>query len=287
MLNAVLRYAVPIIALFVLGPMAASRVAALRTFATGEETTLLSAGVLPGLLALVAVAGLALLAGLIGSTLLGRDAGLGAAGLVAAWSAMRTGDMALIHLQAGGAGLAFSSAFEGALLAVVGVAVVRAVERTARDGGEAPGLSERSLRQDLAQPAALLLPLALGVVVTLAASFLVARSGLRGQGLMSGVLAGIAGGAAAHLGGWFFGKPVGVRTSALAVLAAAPLAPLVGLVVPGAGELASAARTGTLTGPALLQPLDLLAGGLIGGPMGWRWAASTMHSAAAATPQRA
>ena len=91
MLNAVLRYLVPLVALFVVGPLAGMLTGALRGRDGGTDASLLaSSAPASGLVAGLGVMGLAILMGVISARVISQRTGLFSAGLVLAWGALRS-----------------------------------------------------------------------------------------------------------------------------------------------------------------------------------------------------
>jgi hypothetical protein len=287
MLNALLRWLVPLIALLVFGPLAGKLTSSLRALDGGPQASLLvcahpSAGVLAGL----GTIGLAIVAGLIASVLIGSRMGLFCAGLVLAWGAWGTGRLPDMIAQAQSGSILKQIALEAVIVGVLGVlgaALILLVpaRRTVPQAGAAPAQHvlppEPRLIRDKAGPTGALVAFLIGAVVT----YLVAQEGLKGQTFAAAAIAGLLGAAAGRVVAtyasamWFF---VGLCTIGV-------IAPLIamfmhGMSVPAGSSVdgvVRAALAGGLFRPANVLPLDLLAGAFIGVPMGLAWAGSMVE----------
>ncbi|MEM7755704.1 MAG: hypothetical protein AAF297_08730 [Planctomycetota bacterium] len=289
------RWTLNIVALVVLGPLAAVPISALADRHGGGAVSLLvNTSLASGLFALAAVGALGVLGGALGSRLSGSQMGRTVAGLTVAWAALWVGDMGDTLRAAGPTmGTVLSLIVESGLLLVVGVAMlyatltadrprVKAAEADGKSGASAlSAVSPADFLKRFTAPAALL-GIAIGVVAALFGAWLVARDDMRGQAFFAGILGAILAGAAARLAGTLLpgGDPKTAHrpeVPAVGVLLAGVLAPLVLIVVPGLGNVDEAARAGTLTGPGALTPLDWLAGALLGTSIGINWAGSLLE----------
>ncbi len=279
MLNAVLRYLVPLLALFAVGPLAGRLTGALRGHDGGGDASLL-VGSSPsaGVIAALGVMGLAILMGVIGARTIGHRMGLFGAGLVLAWGAWETGRVDVILTQPHTESALRMLALEGALVGVLGVLgagailfmpVMRSALPDVRDPlHEHHHLAEEpTVLFDVTAPLALAgAILAAGVVV-----WLLAQATFKGQTFAAAAVAGVAAAAAARV--------VAPRVSAVWVFAGigilATVSPLIASVIHAApGELVRVALAGRLFVLARPLPLDWIAGAFVGVPTGLAWAGS-------------
>ncbi len=160
-------------------------------------------------------------------------------------------------------------AAEGLLLGAVSVAMVYALWAVVPRSMH-PKSGPRQ-EQAFRNPAlAMAIPIAV-VAGGIAAAF-IAGSPLKGQAVAAAVVGGIAAGAAIRL----FDLHTPVPAMFVAIAALATLGPLSGVVMAGSGVV-SATYRGTLFPLAWILPLDWIAGGLLGIPLGVAWAASMME----------
>ena len=261
------RWALPTLAALLVGPLVAWSVAGLRSVSGGAETSLLvGESPISGVFAMVLIAISVILFAAAGGRVLGAKGALNAAGIVAAWAAVRTGDMDRVYAEAGG-GAIWSLLIEALLLAGIGVIALVAAS-------PAPAKLITEMRSLMKSQDALVEAGATGAGALLA-SYVIAFDALAGQGLMAGVLGAAVGAAVGRLLTQRKGvDPTPLAVPAVGVLAAGIVAPLIGLVMPGIGNLDAAARAGEVTGPVAVQPLGWLAGAMLGVAIGREWAGS-------------
>lgn len=272
-------------ALFVFGPIAGMLMASVRAVDGGVAATpLVSASPMAGVLAALGAVAIALVVGAVAARLLGLAPGMTAAGLIMAWAAWRSGTIeGLVRAEQSGAPLR-SLAIEGLLFGVIGVILAAALAMISRhDGYGHSGHRAEGGGLRLVLPGKAVLPaLGVGLLAGAVVAWFLAVSPLKGQAVLSAVCAAVAMAAAARL--------VDLRTPmaglAIPVAALAVLGPLAGLALAGnggsvSGVVASVYR-GTLAPIANITPLDWIAGGLLGIPMGVAWAGSMMEKGHAA-----
>lgn len=271
MLRSVLRWTLPILALLVLGPLAYALTTRLRNGVGGPDATLLVgqsllAGLGAGLVALL----LAAAGGYASLRLTDERTALRTAGFTLAWAAWGTGAMDDIYRLAGSPAGILAVAFEGLLVAAAALALLLLL--LAPEHADAP----KPLRSILS-PASLA-ALGVGAAVTAAATFVTVPNAIRGQAVLGAIAAAIAGAAAARLAT----ASMDDRPSRLALhlgpVLPAVVAPLVLFAVPGLAKLDRAAALDALPALARLQPLDWLAGVLLGAPLGLAWVGSMLQS---------
>ncbi len=285
MTKAILRWATPLLALFVLGP-AASRLVGLLRASDGSEDVTLLVNTTPALGAAVAlgIVGLALVAALPASRALGARVGLTIAGLTLAWAAWYTAPISILARSHDGAGLLIALAIEGVLMLVVGLAMVLAIVRVGAtiEGDPLCAPVGEQLRKTFKTGAGLAaMGGAIGATVVIA--WFVAREPLSGQLVFAGFLAGIGAGSVGIWCGSFVGGDVPPLATIVGVLLVAVLAPVLGMFWPGGDALRAAVVSDAIPGPVRLQSLDVLVGATLGAPIGLGWVGSMLDGAERAT----
>ncbi|USN99365.1 MAG: hypothetical protein H6810_01425 [Phycisphaeraceae bacterium] len=289
-----LRWILPTAAVLILGPLAAIPVATLRGTDGSPDTTLLvSASPVMGVISLLIVAVVAGAGAAITESLLNlgleslqpddafraRRAAAGTArtfaGLVVAWAAMRTGASWNIFMVHGGS-VVTPLVIEGVLVAIAGAGllVVLATFDGTRDA--------TALREDFTAAVSgknALVGLVVGIVAGGVGAFLVAVEGGRGQCMMAGALGSVLAAVGVQLAESDLSPERARLRASIAVLVLMVLSPASLLFFPGAGHIADAARTGSLVGPGLVQPLDWLVGVFLGVPTGMAWVGSVAEKA--------
>lgn len=279
MIEAAARWTARGISLLVLGPLAAWGGGLVRAPDGTEAASLLTGGAIgEGVLALVLVLGAVCVAAVIGGRLGDRHESLLNMGFVLAWVAWTGGRMEEVFRLSPGSGPLVWLAIEAALMALMVIGVMVLSDRLGRRSREAEGLDLSvegmlgALRFKAGVPV-LLLAAGIGLV----SAWLFARYGGAGQGVGSAFLGGVIGGVFASQAYESLAKdqkkaPLGstgiLVPALLGVLLAAVLAPLVGMVKPGAGRLPEGVARGTLPGWVLVSPAAWMAGGLLGIPAG-------------------
>ncbi len=296
-----IKWAIYMIALLVIGPLAAGPLASLRDVSGGHEATVListslAAGVLAGVIPIVAAGAV----GLVTARLIGPRHGMLSAGLVLARAAWRSASIDGLMRATRDGGAMLPLAGEGALLGLAGVLLGAAIwvagGDPARDRLHAPAPSGADRADAPIAPArrvwllitgatgakgggiaAILAGLAAGGVV----AWMVALEPLKGQTIFAAMLAGVAAGG--------FGRAVTARDekpSPMAALIAmtllACIGPISALVMNGGSRVVGAAIGGDLFTLAMPMPLDWLAGAFWGIPIGLSWAESMVEKPATA-----
>jgi hypothetical protein len=168
-------------------------------------------------------------------------------------------------------------AIEGAIVGVMGVLLAAFIYALGKPEEQVEGVEKPKLAQVI--PAAvkrsviapgLLLALPVAIVIGGAGAWLVAMSPLKGQTIAAAIVAGIIGGAAGRIADYRI--PAQSLMVAIGVLAAA--GPLTAFVFKVGGSPVEAAYAGKMFTLSWIAPLDWIAGGLIGVPLGVSWAAS-------------
>ncbi|MEN1705480.1 MAG: hypothetical protein AAGJ54_08225 [Planctomycetota bacterium] len=264
------KWIILLAALLAVGPAVAMLVAGLQGPAGGDETTLLwNTQMTEGLIAAVAVLAAMYVCGLAGGVLVDKENGGQAAGLIAIWAAMRTGNLGdLWRVTETGAGGVVGLLFlESLLLVAAAFPLVLWLQADRKNPIE--------VAKGIATTRAGLVSVAAAAVAALIVSFILVFTPLRGQALGGAIGGAIAGAVAARAAAVALGAPSDPRgAAAIGALVACLLAPAVAALRPGLGGLHDASLAGTLTGPAAIQPLDWIAAALIGAPIGVGWAAS-------------
>ncbi len=278
MLNAAVRYGIPMLALFGAGPLAGYLTASLRTPDAGKGASLLiTATPMQGIIAGVVAMGLALGVGALGARLVGRRAGMFSAGLVLAWAAMNTGrvDTILGRTQSGAS--LQTIALEGVLVGAMGLAVVLVIFM----------IPERHLGTKAAphqhvlppEPTKLLdatapIALAAAAVAGAVSCWVIAQSTLKGQTFAAATIAGVFAAAAGRVASQRVSPAIFV--AGIAILASVSPA-LATVVHSGSDGVLRAAIAGRLFALARPLPLDWLAGAFLGVPIGLTWAGSMLE----------
>lgn len=271
MMQAALRWIVPLFALLVAGPVAGYLTGMLRDPCGGEHASLLvsttpALGVAAGIGAVV-VAGLM---GVVASKLINSHYGFFSAGLTLAWAAWGTGTIDELVRCVPGRGVFVKLAIEGLIVllpACVFAWLIVRVSRPAPAGSRAHP-EPKAIKEPAAAIGALAAIVAGGVI-----AWLVAQTSLKGQTVAAAALAGLVAASVARLAAP--GVNAAVFVGALALLGVvSPASALVLHGGDGAGGAAvvNATQAGTLFSLARVMPLDWIAGAFIGLPIGLTWA---------------
>lgn len=271
--KAFIRWTLYLAAVLAVGPFVGALTAWLRAPDGGSDATpLVSTSPALGLAAAIAAVLAALIVGVIGARLVGAKAGMSAAGLVLAWAAWRTGTIDQIIRGNGTGDVLWRLAAEGVIFGVAGVAlafVVAALARADHEDKEAhAGAPARRL-----SPGAMAGPVIAGVIAGGAAAWLIAQTPLKGQAFAGAVVGAMFAAAAGRL----IDMRAGLATLAIPVAVLAILGPLSGIVMGASPNMLVAGRNGALFPLANILPLDWIAGGLLGIPLGIGWAASLVE----------
>jgi hypothetical protein len=269
MKQAIVRWTFYLAAFFLIGPLAAALPGGLRGEggSPGASPLVSTAPALGLLLALAALA-IAGTVGAVAARLVGSAAGLTTAGIIAAWAAFRTGTVeALVRAAQSGRPL-LVLALEGLLLGIAALAMASLILAAGRPADSPAGSApDRRFfaRGDLAALPVALLGGALGAA-------LIAGSAIKGQTIAAAIVGGIGVGVAARL----VSGRAGIPAMFIAIAALAILGPLAGYVMAGGGGggILQSAYRGSLFPLAWVGPLDWVAGGLLGIPIGIGWAHS-------------
>lgn len=283
MLNVLVRWAIPLAALLVFGPLAAIVISGLRASdGSGQVSLLVSTAPMQGLIGGLIALGVALVAGVIGSRFIEQRSGLMAAGLVLAWAAWNTGRidriLAITHTRGTLYTVAAESAIFGVLAIAVALVILRVPTRMPRfivAGDATRTLGDRSHHEpmtliDQTAPLALIA----SVVGAAVGAWFVAAATLKGQTFAAAVVAGLLAAAAGRLASqrvspaWFF----------LGLVLVAAAGPVIAAFM-YAGDLGPtrAALEGKLFPLARPMPLDWIAGAFVGIPLGLWWAGSMIE----------
>ena len=277
MLQAILRWTIPLLALFVLGPIAWLLTFNLRApDGSGEVSLLVGRSPAQGALMGAGAMLLALVVGLLGARLLGGRRGLFSAGLVMAWAAAGTGHVDLILGRTNSSQTLWMLAAEGAMLTVLLVLCAWLIlsikpKPITLNSNPAPVVADepRALFDSSTLPA-------LGA--TLAAAGLVAWlltfDTHKGQTITAVVIAAMVGTMIARI--------LSQTVSPLIFIVAVAVLGIVGpaaatFIHPSVSGPTRAALAGNLFALARPMPIDWIAGALIGVPLGLSWAGSLVE----------
>ncbi len=278
--KAILRWTIYLAAVLVVGPLAGAMTAWLRAPDGGTHATpLVSTSPVLGLAAGLGAVGVALAAGFIAVRHLGAKPAMSTAGLVLAWAAWRTGTIDQIVRQNDSAGVLWMLAAEGAIFGLAGVLMpllIGLIERLDQDDDAPTSAAAAESVRGAFNWKSMGGPVVAGVIAGGIVAWAVAQTPLKGQAVAAAILGAVFASAAARL--------VDVRASlptlAMPVAILAVLGPLSGIVMGASTNLLVAGRNGALFPLANILPLDWIAGGLLGIPLGVAWANSLIEKRA-------
>ncbi len=267
MVHSALRWGLFIATIVIAGPLAYALMRGLTAVdGSHHVTALASATPVSGLIRAASCVALAALIGAAGSRFASLNTGLLCAGVVLAWAAAACGTVDEV-LRAGGIAGASSALRAMAIEAVVlGGLTAGAVQMIVwcrpANSAAAPEVVNRKRAMTEA-----------GVTITIAAvaglvgSWLVAQNMLKGQAIATGALSAIIGAVTVSLI-VRRSSPAGIMLGIALVAVIGPLAAMLTHSGTGATGAVAKAAAGTLIHVARLTPLDWMAGGLIGLPVG-------------------
>lgn len=286
MLNAILRWIMPLVALLGLGLAAGALVANLHAVdGSGAVTFLVNARLTSGLLALAGTLVLALLAGTVSAMLIGTRSGLFCAGMVVLAAASQMGKTDDILGAYPSTRTMWLFAAEAGVLAVGGLAIALVVLRmrvkpigTPRDLStpEARLIADRlAQREPLAiRDSNALSAFAAAAIACAGVVWVIGQDTLRGQVLAATIIGALVAAVVARMVSQRV-SPMLIFAGVLAVGVAGPI--VCAFVNTSSLGPAPAALAGKLFALARPVPADYLAGALIGVPMGLTWAGSMIE----------
>lgn len=289
MRQAIIRWTIYLLALFVIGPLAGAMTGSLRASdGSHAATPLFSTTPILGLVYGIAALLIALLVGVAAARLVSTASGFTAAGLVVAWAAWTTGDVdQMIRVSHSGSPL-LSQSLEGAIFGVLALGIAAVLWIIGRPEQTDPNKRkdpEDALIAALSQgPAKLfykvfkgkggaaVIPVAL--LAGAAAAWFIGVSPIKGQAVFAAITAGIVAAAAGRL----VELEVSLPTLIVPIVALAILGPLAGYAMAGgADKVVASAYANSLFPVANITALDWIAGALLGVPIGVGWAGSMME----------
>ncbi len=264
-------------AMFIVGPIAGSLVASLRAADGGLDATLLvNTSILNGLLVGVAVFIMAGAMGAGAARLTDSRAGLSTAGLVLVWAAWRGGRVDELIRTAESAAPLWSLAAEGAIFGAAAIVTAALIMLVARKNPDRPDTERparfKNLLIDAVAGSGVPVAVLTVTLVTAAIVWWLVFSEYKGQAILAATFAMVvgvtAGRVASHVSPphCFF----------LAVVVLAVLGPTVGALAQG-GNIQQVTYMSDLLPIARLTPLDWIAAGFLGGPLGLAWASSLIQ----------
>ncbi|MFG0305291.1 MAG: hypothetical protein ACF8Q5_03650 [Phycisphaerales bacterium JB040] len=284
LIDAVYRYAIPLLALLAAGPLCYRFTHALISASgTHDKSLFLAASKPSALIALLVCLALATLVATGATRLIGLKSGLISAGYVLGWAAWGLGDLnrTLRDLESASAGTFILLAIEAAALVTACLGVLwlaaRADPHPPHKDLFRPGLSPKRL-----------ISIGAATLAALAACWIVVHTGTKGQTLFGALVAGLLAGVAAHMAG--DEEHPDPLAPFLGVALAALLSPLITIAFPGLGAVEKAVVADALPGFARLQPLDWSVALLIGVPIGLSWMGIALgrdHASGAAATAKA
>ena len=283
MLKTILRWTYILACLLAVGPAAGWLARYVRDGQGGHACSLLSgeapmAGIVVGL----SVIATAAVVGVIASRLFSLGTGLAMAGVVLGWTSWHLGTVESIIRATGGEVNLLVLAVEGLALTVAaaGISHVATLAAAASQPAApaAPGSRLLGLLVKSADRPALGVTAAavvIGAGAAFAAASLVCLSGLKGQTLMGGVVAGIACGLAACYVAGAAKVSLHPAAPALGMALAAVAAPVAARFMHG-DNLLAVLNADRLLAAARPLPLDWAAGSLLGVQVGMGWAGAVL-----------
>lgn len=274
--TSVFRWIAVLLALLVVGPIAGTLVERLHT-PTGLNAPppLLAAQTIIGAGSLVAIMAMALALGSVTAALVGRGYGMGVAGVVIGWGAIRSATFDDLLRDFDGRPPFVRLAIEGLVTGALAMLVALAIDKSAGQSHEPR--PETGIRKGVLSPMTWS-AVAGGVIAASIVAWIVAYQSLKGQTIAAGVFAGIVSAGVtqvmtnAQRGNVARLAPFLVTT----VLAAG--VPLAVMLLPGGPNLSVAAFSGKMPPLARVMPLDWVAGAFMGFPVGLGWARSILSS---------
>ncbi|QOJ01687.1 MAG: hypothetical protein HRU70_14835 [Phycisphaeraceae bacterium] len=305
MTQAFLKTIVVCAVLLVIGPAVGAVAATLRAADGDPHVTLLtSSSPAFGAAMAVLIMAAAAASGWVGARLFHNGTGVTLAGLVVAWASWRTASAGELWSLPGASGRVWPVAVEGLILGLLAVVAVIRVESAGRWVFHAHDQAApvtpvarvgfvAHLRSSLVGVPALA-AVGVGVLAGAAAAWLVAIEGTKGQGILAGLVAGLAAAAAGQLASLSLDakREPTVAPALVAITLLAVGGPIAAWLMLGDGlpQAARAVASGVgvkeLLPLARLTPLDWFGGALIGAPIGLGWAGSMVEKRAA-TPRTA
>jgi hypothetical protein len=284
MSRASIRWIFYLVAVFVVGPLAGMLVASLHGLDGSTHTTLLvNASIPKGILVGVVVLAAATAMGAGCAFITDARSGMVTTGLVLVWAAWRGGQVDEILRTAGGSGNAKSAlypmAVEGAVLGAAAVLATVLIMRVARrnpDQTASPSGPTTNGIVAMLKKAITGEGVAISVITTVAVTAGIAWwlvfSEYKGQVLLGAAVAIFLGVAAGRVAG---NQPP-PQACMIAVGLLAALSPAAAAIAQGSDILATT-YAGSLFPIARLAPLDWIAAGFLGAPVGLTWASSIIE----------
>ncbi|MFN7020387.1 MAG: hypothetical protein ACK4WH_03540 [Phycisphaerales bacterium] len=283
MFNVLIRWSIPLAALFALGPIAAMLTHGLRAADGGPETSLFfNTAPLSAAVALIVSLALALGIGVVGARYIEQRSGLLAAGLVLAWAAWGLGRTDGILALSRSSSTLYILAAESAVLAVAAFAIALVIFRvpTTVPGFIVASDATRNLAaKSHHEPTAFAVPTAAlaiiaAVVGGAVGAWLIAQDFLKGQTFAAAAVGGLLAAALARL--------VSQRTNPALIVLGLMFVGVLGPVIatflhPSPLGPTRAAMSGTLFPLARPLPMHWLAGAFVGVPFGLWWAGSMLE----------
>lgn len=265
MKHAVIRWSFYLAAFLLVGPLAGLMTGSVHGSDGGPAATALISGNLAvGLLATVGSLLLASAFGVAAAMAGGFRAGMTSAGIVVAWAAWRTASLDDLLRTPDSGPILWKLTAEGMLAGIAGVAIAWMLWRVAPKAETA-----QKAAQPEAGPLRVLSYAPVAVIVGGAVAAVIAFSDLKGQTIAAATIGAIFGTAATRM---LIASPMEfLPMVGVAILAFA--SPAVGAAWHGS-NLAGAVYDGSVLGFVRPLPLDWVAGGLLGVPVGLSWGAS-------------
>ncbi|MEO1584267.1 MAG: hypothetical protein AAFR96_06815 [Planctomycetota bacterium] len=237
----------------VLGPLAGALIARLTSTDGGPHATLLvNQTPIIGFACALGIGLLAAAGGWLGVRIRSPNVGLFSAGIVLAWAAARSGRVDEMVISS------HASPFprlmlEGLVIALVALLLVEVIRRCRRVAPPEPALADTARAT------------AIGLVAATGAAWVIAADTHKGQTIAAAAAAGALGAAVARM------MLVSIPPRTLVVIPAALAIAAPALAQVMSSDALESGFAGTITRLGRIAPLDWLAGGLIGIPLGLVW----------------
>ncbi len=284
------------LSLCVVGPICAMLLSRVDAFDGSEHTTFLTGSSFAGgFMCLLAVLGLILVMGAGIGRLVDRREGLLNIGFVLGWVAWSSGRMGMVYRMTPESGVLLKLAVEGVIV-MTGITLTLMLMSDPKKGtvaghGDDVSRFDAGYLQESITSKAGMLSMGVAVVVSLVFAVLFGQTDLPGQsvgvGFLAGVFAGVGGTlvAASARKDEKSATPTAFAPIMLGVMLCGVIAPLIGLIKPGAGELLGLAVKGDLLGFLIVSPMAWSMGAMLGVPMGHSWVEHSANHATAAGTQ--
>jgi len=277
------------LALCVVGPVCAS-IASSVVASDGSHNATFMTGHSSGFVPMLMILGFVLLYGAIIARLIDRREAFLNMAFALGWVVWTGGRMGGVFRLAPESGTLISLAIESALIAVVMLVGLSLISGLDKKSNEVTRFDLGFIKQSLSSAAG---GLALGgaIIAGLLVALILGQSDLPGMSAGVGFLAGIAGGLVGTLAATSAKKdtkhptPTPYAPLMIGIMLCGVLAPLLGTIKPGAGDLFNLVLRNDLPGYLIVSPIAWTMGALLGVPVGHAWVEHSAANAPGVAPQ--